>query len=101
MIRKEHYTLYDDYASFDPDQRVRPWRTKLVNGVHQLGRHWKGAYAYLDHDELAQIRTEGAEVSDLEDAFRSDDGNPAFQASARSDASISTSTDSINLRLSS
>lgn len=49
----EIYDCYSDLAAF---QKIKAWRKPLRGGVHTLGKHWKGAYAYLEQEELPAFR---------------------------------------------
>lgn len=78
LRRKDEHTLYSDYNSLAPEDRVKSWRRKLVNGQRMLGRNWKGVYAYLEHDDLVSLRDGSDDEQVLPDNFN-DDHDSVFQ----------------------
>ncbi|TAQ86739.1 hypothetical protein B7494_g4941 [Chlorociboria aeruginascens] len=44
------------YRDLAPEEVPQPWIGKLKEGTQQLGSHWKGAYAYLDPEDLKSLR---------------------------------------------
>ncbi|KAF7959187.1 hypothetical protein EAE96_002702 [Botrytis aclada] len=66
------------YAELEQSQLPQPWLGRLKSGTQKLGSHWKGAYFYVDPDELARMRQAG---EDTDDGPYSDelDGGESFQ----------------------
>ncbi|TEY36652.1 hypothetical protein BOTCAL_0545g00040 [Botryotinia calthae] len=66
------------YAELEQSQLPQPWLGRLKSGTQKLGSHWKGAYFYVNTDELARMRQ--AE-EDTDDGPYSDelDGGESFQ----------------------
>ena len=58
------------------DDRPKPWRRTLVDGAQPLGRRWAGVYAFLERDELADLREEVHDNGYYQDSFQGEnDGN--------------------------
>ncbi|KAB8302162.1 hypothetical protein EYC80_005609 [Monilinia laxa] len=66
------------YADLPQTQCPQPWLGQLQPGTQQLGSHWKGAYFYVNADELAKMRMAG---DDTDSGPYSDelDGGEFFQ----------------------
>ncbi|KAF7894650.1 uncharacterized protein EAF01_010100 [Botrytis porri] len=66
------------YAELEQSQLPQPWLGRLKSGTQKLGSHWKGAYFYVNPDELARMRQAG---EDTDDGPYSDelDGGESFQ----------------------
>ncbi|TGO20327.1 hypothetical protein BPAE_0309g00040 [Botrytis paeoniae] len=52
------------YAELEQSQLPQPWLGRLKSGTQKLGSHWKGAYFYVNPDELARMRQAGEETDD-------------------------------------
>ncbi|KAJ8069790.1 hypothetical protein OCU04_000206 [Sclerotinia nivalis] len=52
------------YADLHQSQLPQPWLGRLKSGTQQLGSHWKGAYFYIDADELARLRQAEEDTDD-------------------------------------
>lgn len=52
----ENQELSNDYDSLTPFEKIKVWRRPLTDGAHALGKRWKGAYAYLEHNDVERIR---------------------------------------------
>jgi hypothetical protein len=71
------FPSYDDLSSIE---RPQCWNKALSTSPRQLGKHWKGCYAYVDHDELAHIRSGLHETSPVQDHVSCENGED-FQVS--------------------
>ncbi|KAK8156402.1 hypothetical protein IWX90DRAFT_486658 [Phyllosticta citrichinensis] len=49
-------TLKDPMSELDSKQMPQFWKRKLTNAPMPLGRRWMGTYAYLDREEMVQLR---------------------------------------------
>lgn len=49
-------TLAGGFSRLDKHHRPKYFTTKLTNGAANLGYHWTGTYAFLDNDELDNLR---------------------------------------------
>ncbi|KAK8250648.1 hypothetical protein HDK77DRAFT_506945 [Phyllosticta capitalensis] len=50
-------TLRDPMQDLDLAQRPQFWKAPLTNTPKKLGNRWMGTYAYLDRDEMAELRS--------------------------------------------
>lgn len=71
---KHHLTrpeeaMYHTYKAMG-DEKPKAWRKRLVDGAQALGKRWAGVYAFLEHDELQQLRE-----ADTHDTFFIDNFN--------------------------
>jgi hypothetical protein len=58
------------------NDKPKPWRKPLVDGAQPLGRRWAGTYAFLEHDELADLREEVQGDGYFQDSFQGEsEGN--------------------------
>ena len=58
------------------NDKPKPWRKPLVDGAQFLGKRWAGVYAFLEHDELAELREGGQELGYFMDSFQGEsEGN--------------------------
>jgi hypothetical protein len=48
--------LHDTMRDLDESQKPSAWKGPLKPGSHPLGSHWKGTYAFLEHNDLARFR---------------------------------------------
>lgn len=48
--------LHDAMQDLDASQRPSTWYEPLKPGSYPLGSHWKGTYAFLEHEDLARFR---------------------------------------------
>jgi hypothetical protein len=49
-------TMYPYFAELAPNERPQMWNGKLSNSPDQIGKWWKGTYAYIEQDEVVWIR---------------------------------------------
>ncbi|KAK7606833.1 hypothetical protein BKA81DRAFT_382050 [Phyllosticta paracitricarpa] len=54
-------TLRDPMLDLEREQRPQFWTGLLTSAPKKLGRRWMGTYAYLDRDEMAQLRGNNAD----------------------------------------
>ncbi|KAM3086817.1 hypothetical protein ACMFMF_000755 [Clarireedia jacksonii] len=53
------------FAALSQDQLPRAWLGRLQQGTQKLESNWKGAYFYLDRDELTRMRLVGGKDGGL------------------------------------
>jgi hypothetical protein len=80
MTRREEHTLFEAYEELAKDERPRFWSKQLKNGGGELGKNWKGSYAYVERGTIKQIRA-GRGMNDVfQDEFNGDNaGTACFQ----------------------
>lgn len=64
MLRPEEATLYRAFSELSKQDRPRWWSSQLKQGVSNLGKNWKGCYAYISPHDLGFLRYEDAEALD-------------------------------------
>jgi hypothetical protein len=69
---------YDDLAA---SERPQSWTKPLSAAPLKLGKHWKGSYTYVDHDEMVLIRDGQNEDYPIPDHMSGDDTDQPFQVS--------------------
>ncbi|KAK0823355.1 hypothetical protein LTR73_008597 [Friedmanniomyces endolithicus] len=81
MTRSAECTLHDAFHALPADEKPRFWARQLRQGRSTLGTHWKGSYAYLDRDLIADVRAGRGNDSAIADEFNgeADDGAGCFQ----------------------
>lgn len=57
MKKHEENTLFEPFNKLTKAEQPSYWQSHIHNGPMALGVHWKGTYAYLDRDEMRQIRS--------------------------------------------
>ncbi|KAB2575052.1 hypothetical protein DBV05_g6374 [Lasiodiplodia theobromae] len=57
MRKHEENTLFEPFNKLNKAEQPSYWQSHIHNGPMALGVHWKGTYAYLDRDEMRQIRS--------------------------------------------
>lgn len=67
---------YEDLAAVE---RPQCWNKPVSTVTLKLGKHWKGSYAYVDHDELIHIRDGQNEHYPIPDHMSGDDTDQSFQ----------------------
>ncbi|TIA47678.1 hypothetical protein D6C79_04507 [Aureobasidium pullulans] len=67
------------YENLDRSERPQGWTKPLSTSPLKLGKHWKGTYAYVDHDEIAQIRSGFHEDYPVQDHMCGEDTAETFQ----------------------
>lgn len=70
---------YDDLAT---SERPQCWTKPLSTSPLKLGKHWKGSYAYVDHDEIVLIRDGHNEDYPIPDHMSGDGTDQSFQVSS-------------------
>jgi hypothetical protein len=48
--------LHDTMQDLDESQKPSAWEEPLKSGSYPLGSHWKGTYAFLEHNDLRRFR---------------------------------------------
>lgn len=83
MVRQAEQTLYTPFAELSKAERPQWWREQLKQGGRTLGKHWKGSYAFLNHADLALLRSldgnDQDDVVQIQDTFQGEDAGFAFQ----------------------
>ncbi|KAK0966809.1 hypothetical protein LTS01_017602 [Friedmanniomyces endolithicus] len=81
MTRSAECTLHDAFRDLPADEKPRFWSRQLRQGRSTLGTHWKGSYAYLDRDLIADVRAGRGNDSAIADEFNgeADSGAGCFQ----------------------
>ncbi|KAF2222888.1 hypothetical protein BDZ85DRAFT_262614 [Elsinoe ampelina] len=51
-----HGIIYHEWRDLEVLEWPRRWQTRLTDGTHMLGRHFKGTYAYVEPNEIAFVR---------------------------------------------
>lgn len=77
----ENPEIQREYRLLEGHDTIKAWRKPLINGAPHLGKHWKGAYAYLEHNEVSVLRQLPADEDGIFiDLFnRAADGSYPFQ----------------------
>ncbi|KAI4722389.1 hypothetical protein E4T48_01339 [Aureobasidium sp. EXF-10727] len=70
------HLLYHDLAA---TERPQCWTKPLSTTPLKLGKHWKGSYAYVDHDEIVSIRDGQNEDYPIPDHMSGDGTGQPFQ----------------------
>lgn len=70
---------YDDLTA---SERPQCWKNSVSTPTLKLGKHWKGSYAYVEHDELIHIRDGQNEHYPIPDHMSGDDTDQSFQVSS-------------------
>ena len=68
--------LEHEYKSLENWEKVQCWKRPLKDGATPLGKEWRGAYAYLDSEEIDVMRS-GQPAVDMEDRWC--DSDDVFQ----------------------
>ncbi|KAI5251286.1 hypothetical protein E4T42_04468 [Aureobasidium subglaciale] len=55
-LLSEHELTHVGYDDLHLTERPQCWTKPLSTSPLKLGKHWKGSYAYVDHDEIHLIR---------------------------------------------
>jgi hypothetical protein len=72
--------LHHAFSQLETHERPTPWTGSVMPGVQKLGRRWKGAYTYLEDDEVVQIRKRTVASDDEEAVIDStQEGNDGFE----------------------
>ena len=79
MLRREELTLYEAFKELDESERPRWWSQQLGQETKKLGKHWKGSYAYVDHDDIDLIRACKGEEQQICDTLNGEGQPEAFQ----------------------
>lgn len=79
MVRQAEQTLFTAFSQLADSERPQWWKSQLAQGGKTLGKHWKGSYAYLDPDELGELREHGNDEVQIQDIFAGEDSAFTFQ----------------------
>ncbi|KAJ5047341.1 uncharacterized protein L3040_003168 [Drepanopeziza brunnea f. sp. 'multigermtubi'] len=67
--------LAHEYKELELDEIPQFWVGHIMGGTQPLGRHWKGAYTYMDDTSLASLRVWDGQNGDIHtDALDGDEG---------------------------
>lgn len=67
---EEEYTLHQAFSDLDSKDQPQFWQSSLKNESNPtIGRHWKGSYAYLERDDVEEIREHGNPTGGIQDYF--------------------------------
>ncbi|KAK4507465.1 hypothetical protein PRZ48_001200 [Zasmidium cellare] len=72
MLRENESALCAAYCDLDASEYPRLWEKKLSNDPQaptMPGRFWKGSYAFLEEDDLEELRENGNEAGAIQDEF--------------------------------
>lgn len=79
MLRAEENTLYHAYKQLEEDEMPRFWDRQLKSGGNVLGKRWKGSYAYVERDEIDDVRNSCGYETPVQDLFNGDADEGQFQ----------------------
>ncbi len=78
MLREAEGTLYYPFSDLEHDEQPRWWDSQFQQGIHKLGKHWKGSYAFVERGEIDAMRA-GGNDEQIQDVFAGEDGFSTFQ----------------------
>jgi len=78
-LLNQHELTHLRYDDLTATERPQCWKKPVSPAVLKLGKHWKGSYAYVDHDELSHIRDGQNEDYPIPDHMSGDDTDQSFQ----------------------
>ena len=52
-------TMFDKFNVLEVTEKPSAWRGPIIQDVQPLSKNWKGTHAYLDHKQLAKLRSDG------------------------------------------
>ena len=79
MVREAEATLFYAFKELDDSDRPRWWSDQPKLGTRELGKHWKGSYAYIQREEIEAMRRGLGDVEQIQDFFAGEDEAYAFQ----------------------
>ena len=79
MTRKEECTLYNTFNSLEDAETPRFWNKQLCQDRPELGLQWKGSYAFVERDDILDIRAGHGSDEQIQDEFNSELETGAFQ----------------------
>jgi len=79
MVRQEEHTLFDAFSNLAEDEIPRFWNQQLKTGGSKLGKYWKGSYAYVERNVIAEIRDGRGEDGLIQDEFNGEAESGSFQ----------------------
>ncbi|KAK5157203.1 hypothetical protein LTR04_005479, partial [Oleoguttula sp. CCFEE 6159] len=56
LTRYDEHTLFEYFKDLAECEKPKAWKGKLEDGAQKLGQYWKGSYAYLQREEIPDIR---------------------------------------------
>ena len=59
MMNEQIKTMFDRFDALEVTEKPSAWRGPIIQGVQPLSRNWRGTHAYLDHKQLARLRSDG------------------------------------------
>ncbi|KAK5137404.1 hypothetical protein LTR08_008982 [Meristemomyces frigidus] len=78
-LRRDEHTLFSAFAALDAAEMPRFWRQQLKTGANQLGTHWKGSYAFVDHPVIKHVRAGKGQNRAIQDEFNGETDLASFQ----------------------
>lgn len=79
FLRADEASLYSVYEALEDHERPQYWHSQLGNdnAAACIGKKWKGSYAYLDEQQLREVREGKSEL--VVDEFNGNDTRGGFQ----------------------
>jgi hypothetical protein len=78
-LLNQHELTHLRYEDLTASERPQCWTKPLSTTPLKLGKHWKGSYAYVDHDEIVLIRGSQNEDYPIPDHMSGDNSDQPFQ----------------------
>nr|POE47505.1 casein kinase ii subunit beta-2 [Quercus suber] len=79
MLRPEELTLHNALSALEQHECPRFWSGLLKQGKKQLGKHWKGSYAYLHRETMPDMRAGEGHNDNIQDSVNREGEEDAFQ----------------------
>ena len=82
MVRETENTLFYAFDELGDCDRPRWWSSQLQNepaSRKNLGKHWKGSYAYVDREDIEDVRCGRGDSLQIQDSFAGEDQAFSFQ----------------------
>lgn len=80
-LLNQHELTHLRYDDLSTPERPQSWTKPLSTTPLKLGKHWKGSYAYVDHEEILPIRNGQNEDYPIPDHMSGDGTDQPFQVS--------------------
>lgn len=84
-LLNQHELTHLRYDDLPTSERPQCWTKPVSTSPLKLGKHWKGSYAYVDHDEIVLIRDGQNEDYPIPDHMSGDGTDQSFQVSLSQD----------------
>ena len=79
MTREEECTLYHTFKNLHDEETPKFWTKQLREGHFELGCQWKGSYAFVERDDILDIRAGRNSEEVFPDEFNSELETGTFQ----------------------